>query len=447
MRSILLAAAVAASLIPTIVKADIRLGTDGLGDALYIPYYTVEDGQATLLTIANNTDQTKAIRINFTESLNGQSVLYFNLYLAPRDRFSGAIVEGDANSGTARLVSSDASCTVPHGAAADSALVNFDYANNHPDGGPTSPDRTRRGAIEIIEMGEVSGQFAGLIADLDCMPLTNSFSTGGIWSTQPNNSISTPTGGLSASVDIVNVADGLVYNIPATPIQGFTARPDHQDLTSGRPNLRTPVAATAGGNFSVTLPQGTFEVAAARGPDAISALFMAESLMGDFNIETGLDADTRWLVAFPTKVAYVERLPGSLVGNDGLPVAPFTEAFGANGACETMTMRLFPVDGGAADGTSQSVDLCSQNQLVQFGDGSTFDVDSEFAAGRASLDVVAAQPTLTIGSGDNTLTLHGLPMLGYRLSTYVNTNAQPGRIASYTDSEALARTRSQAVDD
>src|SRR5690606_14660291 len=92
------------------VATAVNINPDGLGQVLVYPYYTVRNDQATLVSVVNTTDETKAVKVRFLEALNSREVLDFNLYLSPFDVWTGAIV---ATANGAQLQVTDTSCTVP----------------------------------------------------------------------------------------------------------------------------------------------------------------------------------------------------------------------------------------------------------------------------------------------------------------------------------------------
>ena len=65
----------------------------GTGETLLFPFYTAENGNNTLINIANATNDHKAVKVRMIEAQNSQEVLDFNLYLSPQDHFSFAISE------------------------------------------------------------------------------------------------------------------------------------------------------------------------------------------------------------------------------------------------------------------------------------------------------------------------------------------------------------------
>ncbi|MEJ2534634.1 MAG: hypothetical protein P8008_04020, partial [Gammaproteobacteria bacterium] len=147
----------------------VNINPDGLGQVLLYPYYTVQGGNETLISVVNTTDAGKAVKVRFLEGENSQEVLDFNLYMSPFDVWTAAVVElevepneFDAATTVPGLVTADTSCTVP-----------YLYADA-PDGQPFLPFRLNdkgqatgvfesvwpRGAeghLEMLEMGEIEG--------------------------------------------------------------------------------------------------------------------------------------------------------------------------------------------------------------------------------------------------------------------------------------------------
>lgn len=110
MRLPMLAALVALSLVGE--SGAVHLDSGGMGQVLVSPYYTVNAGHQSLVTIANRSDQGKALKVRFFEGRNARQVLDFNLYLAPHDLWTGSVFSL-AEDGPANLITLDRSCTVP----------------------------------------------------------------------------------------------------------------------------------------------------------------------------------------------------------------------------------------------------------------------------------------------------------------------------------------------
>ena len=63
----------------------------GVGQVLLFPYYTVNGGNQTLLSVVNTTQRVKAVRVRFLEGRNSKQALGFNVYLAPFDTWTAAV--------------------------------------------------------------------------------------------------------------------------------------------------------------------------------------------------------------------------------------------------------------------------------------------------------------------------------------------------------------------
>lgn len=253
----------------------LNLNPDGLGQVLIYPYYTVNKGNSTLLSVVNTTNRVKAVKVRFLEGRNSKEVLDFNLYLSPYDVWTASI---DANGATGPgiLGTSDTSCTVPmiYGDAAlltsgthlganafySVPFVEYAYYNNNPvnptqdwDDAGTAPslaallqslERTRTGHIEMIEMGNLqSGSIATQLAEeathtaatgrpVNCQALVRSWISGnggwadpivvgGVTYAGGWRNIDVPSGGLFGAAAIVDVPNGTFHAYNAEALDGF----------------------------------------------------------------------------------------------------------------------------------------------------------------------------------------------------------------------------------
>jgi len=94
------------------ISTAVNLNPDGVGQVLLYPYYTVNDGNTTALSVVNTTDSGKAVKVRFLDAVNSREVLDFNLYLSEYDVWTAGIFSRAAD-GPANIVTSDTSCTVP----------------------------------------------------------------------------------------------------------------------------------------------------------------------------------------------------------------------------------------------------------------------------------------------------------------------------------------------
>ena len=148
----------------------VNLNPDGLGQVLIYPYYTSNDGNQTILSVVNTTENAKAVKVRFLEGFNSREVLDFNLYLSRHDVWVAAIVNranspaGDVGNST-HLVIPDDSCTVPYlyednavglpdgSSVGVQTFLDRAYTGSASDNGPTSEERMNEGHFEIIRVG------------------------------------------------------------------------------------------------------------------------------------------------------------------------------------------------------------------------------------------------------------------------------------------------------
>lgn len=141
----------------------VYLSSDGSGQVLLFPYYTVNSDNQTLISIVNTTDRGKATRLFFREGRNSRVAMELSIYLAPHDVWSGSVFS-IAQGGPANLVTLDNSCTVP--ALKTNATLptlsngnryapfsNGAYTGSSDDAGPDDRTRTRESHFELIELG------------------------------------------------------------------------------------------------------------------------------------------------------------------------------------------------------------------------------------------------------------------------------------------------------
>jgi hypothetical protein len=306
----------------TSVANAVHLNPDGLGQVLIYPYYTVNGGNSTLISVVNTTDEVKAVKVRFVEGRNSQEVLDFNLYLSPFDVWTGNI-NAAADTGPAQLTTGDNSCTVPDivGRPGSSVeFVNFQYAANNDDGGPYELERTREGHVEMIEMGVVEDgsthanaathTAAGVPAN--CGFLRASWQ-GGAWASDPNTDILPPSGGLFGGGEIVDIVNGTNLSYNADAIDGFFVSATsnlHSNPGTVDPSLSDAQSSDAGGATAVIFDQGTvytFDFAPGDELNAVSAVFMANEIYNEYNTNPTLGAVSEWVITFPTKREHIDQ--------------------------------------------------------------------------------------------------------------------------------------------
>jgi hypothetical protein len=488
----------------------VNLNPDGLGQVLIYPYYTVNNNNITLLSVVNTTDQSKAVKVRFLESLNSAEVLDFNLYLSPFDVWTAAVA---ANGTTgASLTTSDRSCTVPSVFANQPvAFRTFEFEDNAPDIlgllGTPGEARVRQGYVEMIEMGVLLNEGTNLFnprsasihnngVPSNCAILENAWAQGGAWDTARGRAVNAPSGGLFGSATIVNVAQGRAATYNADAIDGFwtsaglanevlatgtstqdlhrapgTIDPSLADARTGTDAVLGDIATARifdnGAPVNIVYPAGQ--------PDAVSAVLMARSIFNEYNLDTGLNAASEWVITFPTKRQHTYVLAGSDVRpfsdsadvdasgrRDGLP-------FDTIGLCEAISFRYWDREERT---TTTGVDfspprqtpglaLCWEANVLAFNQtlgantattvlGATPALGANgvapiiYQSGWARIEfdnpsVTGFQNYLASGvreSDRNRVAVVGLPVVGFWVADYLNTAAQPGVRAFFNGTHA-----------
>ncbi len=332
-----------------------HMDRNGAGQVLIYPYYTVNSGNQTVLSVVNQTGAGKAIKVRFREGHNSREVLDFNLYLSPFDVWT-ATVFSQSDTGPnnpANLVTTDTSCTVPRIRGNTNLpmlangnryvpFMNYRYTGSGDDAGPNTLDRLREGYFELIEMGEVNDFGSGSLPAIthgsngipsNCLKIERAWLPPGsgpdsviYWTANPLADMSPPRGGLFGSASIINALDGTLLTYDAEAIDDFSDITQHTSPAVLDPTLASGHDAGASGAVTANVFRDGSMVSsrypAARAIDAVSALFAQEDLFNEFSTSAATGAQSEWIVTFPTKYAYVDQ---AIVGNTAL--APFREIF------------------------------------------------------------------------------------------------------------------------
>jgi hypothetical protein len=482
LRNAVTAAGVSSALAMLAFAADanaVTLNPRGLGQVLIYPYYTVNAGFGTLLSVVNTTPNGKALKLRFHEGRNGRSVFDLNVYLSPFDVWVAQVYSsGDENSG-ASIATNDHSCVMPAfllpvDPGSGPPRANFSdasFSGANADGGPVGAARTREGFFDVIEMGEVTDAAQHTLtaithdasgAPASCEQIHAAWSApGGYWGQNAQTDLAPPGGGLYGAESIINVAEGLMYTIDATAIDGFSNVIQHTGPGDAAPDLDT-ASANASASFSafVAVDDRSIEAQFAKPEDAVSALLMADALYNEYVVDPGLAAATDWIVTLPTKRFYTDPQRTGNTARKPFDV-PFSSVSGG-ASCS-------PVGGNAFDREELTISsgivfpgippwpnlaLCfNTNPLTFAGSGSVLGSQLPFDIGMYSnrVDVSFVEfksghfmlwPTLDprgdlrangVLTSSNGIALSGLPALGFAVSNYVNGNVTPGTLANYSE--------------
>ena len=533
MKKKILSAAVMAAALGAGSAQAANLSSDGTGQVLLFPYYTVQGNNETLLTIVNTTDKGKAVKVRFREAFNSREVLGFNLYLAPFDVWVGKVQ--NAPDGGAQLYTQDNSCSTLD--TNPQNMLDYDYSGSRSDGGPEGPARKREGYFTALEMGEIDSQATALLGDdghwyaddddedtlappagvdtvkvkvwdrngdgiIDivhkngmpnyCKGIARNFSS--MWKydeLKPSYGFKQPGGDLMGTLAVINVQAGSEAIIPGVVIENAflsvvhnnpgSLRPDWRDI-GGPTIIPDPVYSVVidgvpyieGVPYKVRAYLDAWESRIVGWDDmndpifdyvdALSVVLMASKVLNEYTVNPATEAETAWVVTFPTKSHYVdpeyarditlasdEDADGWHVDGDGkpLPYKPFTTLFNGK-ACEPVTFKMSnrdgerflvrdsdisprPPDGG---GTS----LCYGVNVIQFGSTSNvFEAkntvvrisDDSLSGPSGWMEMVLTGKNHTLGE-EPTLSSHiykGLPVIGFKMTVLGNSNVGIG--ASY----------------
>jgi hypothetical protein len=322
-----------------------HIDTGGRGQVLIYPYYTVRNGTVSLLSMVNQTNAGKALRLRVRESVGGRSVAEMNVFLSPKDVWTAAIVPaGDG----AAIISNDKSCTNPVISGKTAGLA-FSSAAFIGDGAPpTQPmqttrpalDRVREGYIELIEMATIAtekalGKDTTHIAGVPACKLTTD-PVAAVDLTSGTFPLTAPSGGVMGSMSFINLNDGLGVSYNATAINGFwKTGADAPALNIPPISVAAPDLASGGnGNITVTNQGKTYLSSFTRSIDAVSALFMSSTINGEYGFTADGVFSNAWVITTPTKPYYVYSAT----------LGPFQRAFSADTAEACDDGILFSVD-------------------------------------------------------------------------------------------------------
>jgi hypothetical protein len=125
--------------------AQLAVNHGGVGQINVIPYYSVQEGNNTLISITNtDTVNGKVVKVRFRGAEWSDDVFDFQLFLSPGDVWTAAVTK---NGNVAHLATSDTSCTLP-------ADVNRDFVTTRLDPARRNVG-TLEGYVEIITMGNI----------------------------------------------------------------------------------------------------------------------------------------------------------------------------------------------------------------------------------------------------------------------------------------------------
>ncbi|MDR0274976.1 MAG: hypothetical protein LBI48_06495 [Burkholderiaceae bacterium] len=227
-----------------LAATDLAPAIGGMGHFLFVPYFSSQGNNATLLNITNtDMHNGKAVKVRFRGASNSDDVLDFTLFMSPGDMWSGN-VSRDPNTGLSRLSSNDRSCSIPafQGTGGENPLFKTERLPGYLSGDAQAKE-TREGYIEILNMADIwpdpatNSLFTNIkhvngVAPCDYnAPVFQNMLDGTWWSTttaitalqaSPND-LRAPTGQLMASWAIVNNDTFATFSGSASAVRAVDA--------------------------------------------------------------------------------------------------------------------------------------------------------------------------------------------------------------------------------
>jgi hypothetical protein len=458
------------------------LNQEGVGQVLIAPYYSVNNGLSTLVTVTNHSPNwPRAIKINIREGLGGQVVKTYNVYLDAGDSWAFGLI-----SGTSQLVgfegqdtmvhfSDDSSCTPLLNRPAEEASLE-DIMD-----GPEGLLRVREGFIEILEMAEMR---SNLIVYVDqgnygrpanCMGLEDLFTDeGGIWNSATGGDLtdmlSPAAGELSGEVSLIDVANGINYSYSMLALNDFFPADLIPHVAPDDASLSLDAAKSEAWIQGKEQP---FQVTTTSGIDAVSAVMMAERIETSHSIDSIAAGKAELVITQPTRHLYRN--------NNGSYAPPYPQSFVNEGQCvfpdyqgteflaDVYDREAFllgqTTQGGLGINPPPPPDpkVCGSTSVlpVVLDEASLADAvstltgspnvqsihhqlsDNSTESGHVSLTFLDTRPlTVTRTEDAQTVELHGLPVTGILLQRFTNAAAAPGLLAQYGGSFPLIRQQS-----
>jgi len=364
MKKKLLAVGVAATLgaLSGVSNAAITVAQNGVGHINVLPYYSVQSGNTTLISIANTDEQHgKAVKVRFRGAQFSDDVFDFQVFLSPADVWTAAVT---LDGTVARLTTGDKSCTLPQ--SVNQQFVTARLLDENKAQG------TREGYVEIINMGDIitgaaasaNNRTAAAATVAQAALFTTTKHVNGVApcasatligvGAEPadlSSSLTAPTSGLTSFATIINVASSKAFTIPGTALvqsDAVAVRYARQaNLTTGTLSFPGPIAFgptttadsvfnTATGNVrmyefdlpDLSTPYGTAANAAAQVEELRAALAKA-SVVTEYATDDSILASTDVVLSQPTRRYYYTWTDTPAAGTD--PLRTLATVAGATG--------------------------------------------------------------------------------------------------------------------
>lgn len=287
-----------------------------LGDAAFVPYYTVNDAWVTGVHITNTSNLTQVVKLRLRRAEDSLDILDFNLILSPYDVWTGTI-SGDESE--MRFITEDDSCTAPE------LLDNGDGRTYAPVFGPRI-EGAQEGYLEVIGMGAADASQPISEAALhdsngvpeDCDEVRENFFVAAVVAgDQTEISGVDGTSTYVQTDDVLKVSyfvrddgTGIEFGNNAIHFEGFLDAPAMTHQQYGLENYAQATSINApndaligwdfpdvrGGGFNSTRTSFT----------RVRQQLGANSVLNDWSYNPATGASTDWVITFPGQYAMVD---------------------------------------------------------------------------------------------------------------------------------------------
>lgn len=434
----------------------VTVSPDERGEVLIIPYYTVNNGLNTLVSVNNTTEASKALKVTFREGTTGQAVFTYNVYLAVRDVWSFGVIPGDAQipglEGLRNVIHvyADNSCTpfLPWSQEFNAVVI---------DGVETTAGNLE-GYIEVMEMGELSEPLTDWVrppdwrGDQPCQQVELAFTgedpsaESGFWNpeldTDLQQHITPPTGGISAEAFLIDVENGLNFAFEAValtdfypPGETFHRLPDDSSLS---------LDAAGGGHAWIGIGRHPLLIQTSGGWQAVAAALRAEELIATYDLTPLANGHTEVVTTFPLRRFAPAVADTSCLAAQGDDINLDWLMYGRNGhllaqsetpltICHNVWVTSLTDDDGQDASDAELTGTMHHSQLLLPASGNE-------PAGHLRMKLNGSQ---LVGIGDEGTPVDGLimgqPLVGMVLQSYSNAAASQGLLAQYASCHPLVR--------
>jgi hypothetical protein len=393
------------------------MAPNGTGQALVYPYYTVQNSGAngwnTYLSVVNTTSDAKAIKVRVLEGRTSAEVLDFNLFLSANDVWTAAIIPVNAtDTSGGKLITADASCTAPGIPAGGQEFRNYQYVAQAAGLG-RGLDRTREGYVEMIEMASLSGAAAAAVTHVNGVPANCTYVRVPSYAAinGSGSEVFPPTGGLMGTGTLINVNNGLDAGYKADALEAYNTLGAITATGATVPALADVFPAVGiifNSGFDVlsssnlTVYQADFTGAAAPtdGAMALASIYMHDSIMNEYVLDSATASLTDWVVTQPIKNFFVDATTAW---------APYTQKLTASGACEEVEFSYFDREerGATAGGidfsppppAGPSSSICWESNILSIRNGATHMPSTDVSGVLGSRNSTSVRITDTFQNG------------------------------------------------